>query len=195
MIVWNKAFKSGPAEICGRQPLKNLKWYGLLKQTILLTSNFLKGCLPENILSPLLNNLSHKLIFHWIFILIVFSYDFFTKLWLHEKILTNIEFGRLFCYSYVLKTGLHFFLLKGRISSRVRIVGHGLARFRWWARGFSSIFIIQILRFLFPIDTGYRVVNRLNARCCSFHYCMTVVLENTFKYFWSFACYLYDKGR
>ena len=28
-IIWNKIFKNGPSEICGRQPLKNLKWYGL----------------------------------------------------------------------------------------------------------------------------------------------------------------------
>ena len=27
-------FKNGPSKICGRQPLKNLKGYGLLKQTI-----------------------------------------------------------------------------------------------------------------------------------------------------------------
>ena len=29
-------FKNGPSKICGRQPLKNLKRYGLLKQTISL---------------------------------------------------------------------------------------------------------------------------------------------------------------
>ena len=34
--IWNKVFKSGPSKICGRQPLKNLKGYGLLKQTISL---------------------------------------------------------------------------------------------------------------------------------------------------------------
>ena len=28
---WDKVFKSGPSKICGRQPLKNLKGYGLLK--------------------------------------------------------------------------------------------------------------------------------------------------------------------
>ena len=27
---WDKVFKNGPSKICGRQPLKNLKWYGLL---------------------------------------------------------------------------------------------------------------------------------------------------------------------
>ena len=32
--MWDKVFKNVPSEICGRQPLKNLKWYGLLKQTI-----------------------------------------------------------------------------------------------------------------------------------------------------------------
>ena len=32
MVIWDKVFKSGPSKICGRQPLKNLKGYGLLKQ-------------------------------------------------------------------------------------------------------------------------------------------------------------------
>ena len=27
-ITWVKVFKNGPSRICGRQPLKNLKWYG-----------------------------------------------------------------------------------------------------------------------------------------------------------------------
>ena len=27
---WDKVFKNGPSKICGRQPLKNLKGYGLL---------------------------------------------------------------------------------------------------------------------------------------------------------------------
>ena len=33
---WDKAFKNGPSKICGRQPLKKLKGYVLLKQTISL---------------------------------------------------------------------------------------------------------------------------------------------------------------
>ena len=28
---WEKVFKNGPSKICERQPLKNLKGYGLLK--------------------------------------------------------------------------------------------------------------------------------------------------------------------
>ena len=32
--IWDKVFKNAPTKICGRQPLKNLKGYGLLKQTI-----------------------------------------------------------------------------------------------------------------------------------------------------------------
>ena len=43
----------GRSKFCGRQPLKNLRGYGLLKQKIF------KGCLPQNLLSPLLNSLSH----------------------------------------------------------------------------------------------------------------------------------------
>ena len=47
---WDKVFKNGPSEICGRQPLENLKGYGLLK--------FFKGCLPQILLGPFLNTLS-----------------------------------------------------------------------------------------------------------------------------------------
>ena len=34
--IWDKVFKNGPGEICGREPLKNMKSYGLPKQTISL---------------------------------------------------------------------------------------------------------------------------------------------------------------
>ena len=30
-IIWDKVFKNGPSKICGGQPLKNLKGYGLLQ--------------------------------------------------------------------------------------------------------------------------------------------------------------------
>ena len=46
-IIWNKVFKNGPSKICGRQPLKNLKF------------KFFKGCLPQILLGSLLNTLSH----------------------------------------------------------------------------------------------------------------------------------------
>ena len=49
----DKVFKNGPSEICGRQPLKNLKWYGLLKQTI-PHFKFFKGYLPQILLGPFL---------------------------------------------------------------------------------------------------------------------------------------------
>ena len=42
-----QVFKNGLSKICGRQPLKNLKGYGLLK-----------GCLPQILLSPFLNTFS-----------------------------------------------------------------------------------------------------------------------------------------
>ena len=32
--IRDKVFKNGPNRICGRQPLKNLKGYSLLNQTI-----------------------------------------------------------------------------------------------------------------------------------------------------------------
>ena len=36
VVIWSKVFKNGSSKICGRQPLKNLKWCGLLRQTISL---------------------------------------------------------------------------------------------------------------------------------------------------------------
>ena len=46
--LWVKIFKNGPSKICGRQPLKNLKWYGLPKQ---------------NTLTPMFLNFSHSATF------------------------------------------------------------------------------------------------------------------------------------
>ena len=40
-IIWVKVFKNRPSKICGRQPLKDLKRFGLLADHI--TSNFLKA--------------------------------------------------------------------------------------------------------------------------------------------------------
>ena len=39
---WDKIFKNGPSKICGKQPLKNLKWYGLLHITSFLKAVFQK---------------------------------------------------------------------------------------------------------------------------------------------------------
>ena len=35
-VIWGKVFKDGLSKMCGRQSLKNLKWYGLPQQTISL---------------------------------------------------------------------------------------------------------------------------------------------------------------
>ena len=58
-IIWDKIFKSELGKFCGRQPLKNLKGYSLLSLQIL------KGCVPYNLLSPLLNTLSHLDLTFW----------------------------------------------------------------------------------------------------------------------------------
>ena len=34
MLTWDKVFQNGPSKICGRQPLKHLKRYGLPKQDL-----------------------------------------------------------------------------------------------------------------------------------------------------------------
>ena len=58
---WVKIFKNGPSKIFGRQPLNNLKWYGLPKQTISL--QIFKGCLPQVLLGLFLNTLTQ--LFFW----------------------------------------------------------------------------------------------------------------------------------
>ena len=69
MNNWVKVFKNGPSKICAKQPLENLKWYGLPKQ-----STFLKaGCFLQISLGPFLNTLTqllftrfiHGLAKHW----------------------------------------------------------------------------------------------------------------------------------
>ena len=49
----DKVFTNGPSKICGRQPLKKLKGYGPF------TFKFFKGCLPQILLGPFLNDLFH----------------------------------------------------------------------------------------------------------------------------------------
>ena len=52
-----KVFKYGPSKICGRQPLKNLRWYGLVRQTISL--QIFERLSSTNLLGPFLNTLTH----------------------------------------------------------------------------------------------------------------------------------------
>ena len=56
-ILLDKVFKNGPSKI-GRNPLKKLKEYGLLKQ--------IKGCLPQILHGPFFNTcaLMSSHIFH-----------------------------------------------------------------------------------------------------------------------------------
>ena len=42
--IWVKVFKNGPSMVCGRQPLKSLKWYGLLRQKTVLELFNCGGC-------------------------------------------------------------------------------------------------------------------------------------------------------
>ena len=48
---WDKVLKSRLSKFCGRQPLKNFK--------LPYSFKFFKGCLPQNLLSRLLNTLFH----------------------------------------------------------------------------------------------------------------------------------------
>ena len=56
-INWDKVFKNGPSKICGRQPLKfEVVWSGLGRPYHV---KFFKGRLPQILLGPFLNTLSH----------------------------------------------------------------------------------------------------------------------------------------
>ena len=44
--TWDKLFKNEPSNICGKQPLKNLKGYSLLEADY-APSNFLKAVFHE----------------------------------------------------------------------------------------------------------------------------------------------------
>ena len=57
--IWDKVFKNGPSKTCKRQPSKNLKVHGLLKAA--------QGCLPQILLGPFLNTLSHLSVFLTVF--------------------------------------------------------------------------------------------------------------------------------
>ena len=52
-LKWDEVFKNGPSKICGRQPLKNMKGYGLPR-----ADHTLKGCHPQISFGPFLNILS-----------------------------------------------------------------------------------------------------------------------------------------
>ena len=47
-------YKSAPSKICGKQPIKNLS--GMV---CLYHFKIFKGCLPQILLGPFLNNLTH----------------------------------------------------------------------------------------------------------------------------------------
>ena len=68
--MWKKVFKNGPSKICGRQPLKNLKGYGLLKHVMLSFSIKFKkpfrACFG-NFLPPKAQNINFSKMFQPVF--------------------------------------------------------------------------------------------------------------------------------
>ena len=61
--IWDNVFKNEPSKICGRQPLKNLKWYGLFKQMFL-------QCLMSNLFGVL----KYETMMH-LFVLVCFFFQ------------------------------------------------------------------------------------------------------------------------
>ena len=57
ILFGTKNSRKWPSKICGRQPLRNLKGYGLPKADY-NPFKFFKGCLPQILLGPFLNTLS-----------------------------------------------------------------------------------------------------------------------------------------
>ena len=74
---WDKVLKNGPvkfytSKICGRQSLKNLKWYGHLSTPYRF--KFFKGCLPQILLGLFLDTLSQV-----IFLLLISNRNIYLK--------------------------------------------------------------------------------------------------------------------
>ena len=77
--IWVKVFKNGSSKSYCRQPLKNLKWYGLPCYNI--TWIYFKCCLPQILLGPFLNTLTH---IFWFFKMKLCNSDsHYTKALLH----------------------------------------------------------------------------------------------------------------
>ena len=85
MFIWDKVFKNGPSKICGRQPLKNLKRYGLLT-----------GCLLQILLGPFLNTFSHLLLGYSVTLFRLTYFRWFTKSSGLTKISENQRFFNVF---------------------------------------------------------------------------------------------------
>ena len=75
-FIWDKVFKNGPSEICGTQPLKNLKEYDLLTYSNFLKTAFHKFYLIHSwILCPICpSKIGTEIMFE--IILFSFSYCF-----------------------------------------------------------------------------------------------------------------------
>ena len=52
-LPWTFGTKNGPSETCGIQPIKSLKWHGLLEHGLF------DGCISQILPGPLLNTLAH----------------------------------------------------------------------------------------------------------------------------------------
>ena len=52
-MIWDKVYKNGPSKICGRQPLKNLKEYGLSSKNF--TWSILEYCVPSSMYDGVLS--------------------------------------------------------------------------------------------------------------------------------------------
>ena len=76
-IIWVKVFRNGPSKICGRQLSKNFKECGLPK-----------GCLPQILLGPFLNTLSHIYLF-FIHSNVTYLTNFRVKLKRYDQKLTD----------------------------------------------------------------------------------------------------------
>ena len=84
---WGKVFKNWPSKICERQPLKNLKWHGLPKQTISL--QIFKDCLPQILLGLFSNTLPQIFQVHVKFLSTI-SFDFIKNQMKRSKFVSDV---------------------------------------------------------------------------------------------------------
>ena len=106
--IWVKVFKNGSSKIFGRQPLKNLQWYGLPSRPYYF--KFFKGCLPQILLGSFLNTLTH-------FILL-----FQHRQYAQAIFLLLIHWERAMCWWWRSLNGKHKFIFLFRLNKTLDAV-------------------------------------------------------------------------
>ena len=119
--IWVKVFNNGPSKIYERQPLKKI-WSDVVWLCRPYHFKFCKGCLPQILYGPFLNNLSHMFTLYFVNMFII-PVNLLTS-----NVPLHIETSQLICESidWFLYDGEHWPFANGLILLHFRLskIGH-----------------------------------------------------------------------